>query len=133
VILADSSAWIEYDRATGSTVDNRMTELIERDGPIVVTEPVVMEVLAGARTDLREQELRKLLQRFPSRPIQPAGDFEGAARSHRRCRQVGVTPGGLIDCLIVTIAQRCGDTLLAQDSDIRRVAEVMGVPLDPGI
>jgi len=28
VILADASAWLEYDRATGSDVDVRVTELM---------------------------------------------------------------------------------------------------------
>jgi len=39
VILADTSAWVEYDRATGSPVDRRLTELISTDGPLAVTEP----------------------------------------------------------------------------------------------
>ena len=30
VILADTSAWVEYDRATGSAVDDRLAELIEQ-------------------------------------------------------------------------------------------------------
>jgi hypothetical protein len=64
VILADTSAWVEYDRASDSTVDRRLTELIADDAPIAVTEPVIMEVLAGARTDERESELRRLLMRF---------------------------------------------------------------------
>jgi len=51
VILADTSAWVEYDRATGSPVDQRLDELIRADAPLVVTEPVIMEVVAGARTD----------------------------------------------------------------------------------
>jgi predicted nucleic acid-binding protein len=49
VILADTSAWVEYDRGTGSTADQRIAELIAGDGPLMVTEPVLMEVLAGAR------------------------------------------------------------------------------------
>jgi len=28
MILADTSAWVEYDRATGSAVDRRLTELL---------------------------------------------------------------------------------------------------------
>ena len=28
MILADTSAWVEYDRATGSAVDRRLSELI---------------------------------------------------------------------------------------------------------
>ena len=40
MILADTSAWVEYDRATGSSTDVRLTELITADGPVAVTEPV---------------------------------------------------------------------------------------------
>ena len=63
MILADTSAWVEYDRATGSAVDQRLTALIAADGPLVVTEPVAMELLAGARSDQREVDLRRLLLR----------------------------------------------------------------------
>jgi predicted nucleic acid-binding protein len=66
MILADTSAWVEYDRATGSAVDRRLMTLIAADGPLAVTEPVVMEVLAGARDDRREADLRRLLLRFRS-------------------------------------------------------------------
>jgi predicted nucleic acid-binding protein len=48
MILADTSAWVEYDRATGSAVDTRLTRLIADEEPLAVTEPVIMEVLAGA-------------------------------------------------------------------------------------
>jgi len=40
MILADTSAWVEYDRATGSAVDVRIVELIANDGPLAFTEPV---------------------------------------------------------------------------------------------
>jgi hypothetical protein len=48
VILWDTSAWVENDRATGSRTDLRVTSLVAADGPIAVTEPIVMEVVAGA-------------------------------------------------------------------------------------
>ena len=54
MILIDTSAWVEYDRATGSRADRRIAELIADDGPLMFTEPVLMEVLAGARSDARE-------------------------------------------------------------------------------
>ncbi len=41
MILADTSAWVEYDRAAGSVVDRRLTELIADEDPLAVTEPVV--------------------------------------------------------------------------------------------
>ena len=81
MILAHTSAWIEYDRATGSAVDRRVTDLTTQDGPLTVTEPVVMEVLAGARTDAREGQLRRMLARFRFQPVDAAADFEAAAAS----------------------------------------------------
>ena len=130
MILADTSAWVEYDRATGSAVDRRLTDLIAEGGPLAVTEPVVMEVLAGARSDTRENDLRRLLLRFELAAVDPTADCEAAVRIYRRCRRTGVTPRGLIDCLIAAVAWRRGATLLAQDVDLHRVAEVIGVAID---
>jgi predicted nucleic acid-binding protein len=130
MILADTSAWVEYDRATESRVDQRVSELITSDGPLAVTEPVMMEVVAGARADERENDLRRLLLRFHLLQFDYAADFDGAVRIYRRCRQVGVTPRGLVDCMIASVAHRLGATLLAHDADISRVAEVMGIEMD---
>ncbi len=130
MILADTSAWVEYDRATGSTADQRVAELISTDGALVVTEPVVMEVLAGARSDAREQDLRRLLLSFGFLPFDAVTDFDAAARIYRRCRQAGVTPRGMVDCMIVAVAYRRGAALLSWDVDMDRVAQVIGVELD---
>ena len=131
MILADTSAWVEFDRATGSAVDARLTDLIADDGPITVTEPVVMEVVCGARTEARERDLRRLLGRFRLEPFDPVTDFDGGARIYRRCRAAGITPRGLLDCMIAAVALRIGATLLADDVDLSRVAEVVGLELDP--
>lgn len=130
MILADTSAWVEYDRATGSTVDHRLTELIRDEGPLAVTEPVLMEVMAGARDDQRERSLRRLLLRFHLLAFDTAADFDAAARIYRRCRRDGVTPRGMVDCLIASVARRHEATLLAQDVDMHRVARIVGVELD---
>ncbi|MGO9301196.1 MAG: PIN domain nuclease [Acidimicrobiales bacterium] len=130
MILADTSAWVEYDRATGSPADQRLAQLIAADGPVAVTEPVVMEVLAGARSDEREDDLRRLLLRFELHPFDVTADFDGAVRIYRRCRQAGVTPRGLIDCMIASVAWRRGSTLLAHDAGLDDVARIVGIELD---
>jgi len=130
VILADTSAWVEYDRATGSPVDQRLEELIRADGPLVVTEPVIMEVVAGARTDQREADLRRLLLRFALLGFDAAVDFDVAARIYRRCRRAGTTPRGMVDCMIASVAHRHRATLLAADSDLSRVARIVGIGMD---
>ena len=132
MILVDTSAWVEYDRATGSPVDRRLTELITDEGPIAVTEPVVMELAAGARTDEREMDLRRLLLRFALLTFDAVVDLDAAANIYRACRRVGVTPRGMIDCMIAAVALRHGATLLAFDVDMNRVAEVIGITLDTG-
>ena len=37
MILVDTSAWVEYDRATASPVDRRVAELITIDAQVAVT------------------------------------------------------------------------------------------------
>jgi predicted nucleic acid-binding protein len=130
VILADTSAWVEYDRGTRSDVDRRMAELIGGEGPLGVSEPVVMEVLAGARSDQREADLRRLLGRFHLLRFDAVADFDAAARIYRQCRRAGVTPRGLVDCMIASVAHRHGAALLAHDTDLGRVAAVVGIGLD---
>jgi predicted nucleic acid-binding protein len=130
VILADTSAWVEYDRATGSRVDQRLTGLINAEGPLAVTEPVIMEIIAGARTDARETDLRRLLLRFPLLGFDAAADFDAAAGIYRRCRQAGVTPRGMVDCMIASVALRNRATLLAADVDFSRMAIIVGIDLD---
>jgi predicted nucleic acid-binding protein len=130
VILVDTSAWVEFDRATGSAADQRLAGLIADSEPLLVTEPVLMEVLAGARSDARAAELRRLLLSGGFAPIDAAADFDAAATIYRTCRQAGVTPRGMVDCLIAAIAHRCGASLLSWDVDMDRVAGVIGLPLD---
>lgn len=130
MILVDTSAWVEYDRATGSSVDRRLTELIAGDDQVAVTEPVIMEVLAGARSGDREAHLRRLLLRFNLLRFDPVVDFDAAARVYRTCRRVGVTPRGMVDCMIASVAHRHGTKLLALDADLDRVADVIGIEMD---
>jgi len=91
---------------------------------------VVMEVVAGARSNERESDLRRLLLRFHLLRFDAATDFDGAMRIYRRCRSAGVTPRGMIDCMIAAVAWRRGATLLANDTDLDHVARVVGIDLD---
>ncbi len=130
MILVDSSVWVEYDRATGSASDLRLRGLIEAGGPVAVTEPVIMEVLAGARDERRETDLRRLLLRFELLGFDAVSDFDGAVAIYRRCRAAGVTPRGMIDCMIAAVAWRTGARLLSHDVDMDRVAGVVEIELD---
>lgn len=128
MILADSSAWIEFDRATGSPTERTLTALIRAGGSeLATTEPVMMEVLAGARDDAGHDRLLALQRSFNWLPTDPIADFSGAATIYRKCRAVGFTPRGLIDCMIANIAMRGGNQLLTADRDFAAMASI--VPL----
>ena len=90
-----------------------------------MTEPVIMEVLAGARSDQRELDLRRLLLRFRLLRFEAAADFDAAARMYRRCRAAGFTPRGMVDCMIAAVAWRHGASLLAQDVDLLRLGQIV--------
>ena len=130
MIIVDTSAWVEFDRATGSATDRRLTKRI-RDGGVDIagTEPVLMEVLAGARDDRRRDDLRRLITSFGWVPVDAVADFEGAAHIYGACRARGITPRGLIDCMIVNVAIRTGSSLLAADRDFETIASVVPLQL----
>ena len=89
-----------------------------------------MEVLAGARSDQRESDLRRLLLRFELLRFDAVADFEGAARLYRHCRRAGVTPRRMVDCMIAAVALRRGATLLSHDAGMDRLAGATGIVLD---
>lgn len=130
MILADTSAWVEFIRGTDSTVDRRMVDLIAEGHELAVTDPVIMEVASGARGDAQELAHRRLLARGALLGFEVPTDFDGATAIYRRCQRVGVTPRGLIDCMIAAVARRNGVALLAHDVDLARIADVMDIGLD---
>ncbi len=119
--LADTSAWIEYLRRTESPVNHRFRELLDQ-GNLGVTDPVMMEVLAGAPIEERARKLRRLLARCEFLPASGPTDYEQAAALYRACRRGGETIRALTDCLIAAVAIRVGVPLLHADSDFEALA-----------
>jgi predicted nucleic acid-binding protein len=123
VILVDSSAWIEFQRATGSPADRRLTAAIETDEPLGTTGLVILEILAGARDERQARELGRLLDRCQLLAVEEPSDHEAAAALYRACRRGGKTIRRLPDCLIAAIAIRTGSLLLHQDADFTAIAD----------
>jgi predicted nucleic acid-binding protein len=122
MILADTSAWIEFQRATGSGCDRRLAEALERDEPLATTGLVVLELLAGARDESHAHDLRRLLDRCSFLPLEEPSDEEAAAAVYRACRAAGETVRRLPDCLIAAVAIRTRCELLHQDGDFASIA-----------
>lgn len=123
MILPDSSAWIEYQRATGSPAHLRLRSAVETGEDLATTGLVLLEVLAGARDEHQARELRRLFNRCELLRLEEPLDQEAAALLYRTCRRAGRTIRKLPDCLIAAVAIRTGAELLHQDSDFDTIAE----------
>lgn len=131
VIVPDSSAWIESLRQTGSPLARTVDRLLGENAQIAVTEQVVLEVLAGARSQKDLRELRSQLLGFEVLTLSGMDDFEEAASLYRRCRVAGETIRKLSDCLVAIPVIREGAELLHNDSDFDAIARQSDLRIYP--
>lgn len=117
MIVADTSAWIELLRGTGSPVDAALRGALEKGRAVAVTEVVVMEVLAGARSPREVRELRSLLLALRVLRLPGLDGYEKAAELYRRCRAQGETIRKVTDCLVAVPAIEAGAAVLHLDAD----------------
>lgn len=122
--LLDSSAWIEYLRDTGSPAAEQVGLLLVRPADVATTEPVVMELLAGAVDEAALRSLETLVAGLVNVGVDPAVDFHDAAGIFRAARRRGLTVRRLADCLIAAIALRHGLEVVHRDSDFEVIAAV---------
>lgn len=121
--LIDTSVWIEYLRRTGSPAHLEVRRLIHEDQPaLVTTEPVIMELLAGASDDRAVRKLEELAGGLPLLPVDAVLDYRDAAAIHRSVRRSGQAVRKLLDCLTAAVAVRTGATLVHQDRDFDVIA-----------
>lgn len=117
--MIDTSAWIEFLRDTGSDACDMVDRLLESSA--VITEPVTMEVLAGARDGSHLRQLRGLLARAALVPVDRA-DYEFASHLYRVCLRRGETVRKMVDCLIAAVAIRNDVPLVHADRDYEVLA-----------
>lgn len=122
MILADTSAWVEFFRRTGSRAHRALRDAIDRER-VATTEVVIMEVLMGARDDEDDRELESILAGVPLLAVSGLDSWELAARIHRSCRLGGHTISSQLDCLIAAVAIREEVPVLHADRDFDVIAQ----------
>lgn len=131
MIVADTSAWVEFFRGSSHPAGRKLARLIQNGADVGVTEIVVMEILAGARSLTHFADLRARLVTFPMFRLEGLADFEEAAIIYRTCRASGATLRGLTDCLIAVPVIRASATLLHNDADFNVIAKHAGLRIEP--
>jgi predicted nucleic acid-binding protein len=122
VILVESSAWVELLRATEGPADRTLQRLLAGGADLAVTEPVVMEVLAGAASGQEQEAVRGQLIGFAMLSVGGVDAYEQAVDAYRACRRGGETVRRLFDCLVAVPAIRAGVPVLHFDRDFDVIA-----------
>lgn len=121
--IVDSSAWIEYLRGTGSRAHHQVRSMVRRDTPTAgVTEPVIMELLSGARDSGDFRKIERLTKAMPLAQVDPVCDFTEGGAIYKMLRNEGITIRSRIDCLIAAVAWRRDATLVHADRDFDAIA-----------
>lgn len=131
MILVDSSVWIAYLRGIDSPVVEQLNRLIDEEADLATTEPVVMELLAGAAKSRERARVEALANGLPLIPIDAMGDFRDAADLYRASALNGHPIRSMGDCLIAAVAIRRDVPLLHRDRDFGFLAEISPLRLYP--
>ncbi|TWF78657.1 hypothetical protein FHX44_114580 [Pseudonocardia hierapolitana] len=124
--LIDTSAWVEYLRDTDSRACNEVDRLWHDDpGAVATTEPVIMELLAGANDDRLFERVEKMMNGLQLLSVDASVDYRDAAIAYRAVRRGGRTVRKTIHCLIAVVAARTGATLVHRDRDFDVLAEAL--------
>lgn len=122
-VVADSSAWIEFLRATGSAIHLAMRRILAEDPRAIGVPGIVRaELLGGARDERDAHRLLQMLSACAVLPLSDPHDYESAAALRRTVRESGATVL-TTDCLIAWAAIREGVELLHRDRHFDLIAE----------
>ena len=121
MLIADTSAWIDFLTATGTTQATRLRRAISAQ-EVIVVDPILLEVMAGARKDTVTRTQR-LMEAQHLEALLPKLDWLDAATIYRELRWRGVTIRSQIDALIAAVAIRLEVPVLHNDRDYGLIAE----------
>jgi len=124
-MIADSSAWIELIRATGSPAHLRLRDALARAQPVFLLDVIYQEVLQGAGSVTQFIQLQALMDNahFWS-PQDSHESARQAAMIYARCRWKGYTLRSPNDCLIAACAIEAAEPLLHADRDFETIAAI---------
>jgi predicted nucleic acid-binding protein len=122
--LADTSVWIDGLRRDVTWLSTTLAA----SHTVAYTEPVLMELLIGARSEPERETLRRFVSGGRLLPFDAVADFEGAAAINWVGRRRGITVGK-VDCLILAVAQRTDTALATRDRRQAELGRMIGIDI----
>jgi predicted nucleic acid-binding protein len=131
MIIADTSVWIDLLRGGQRSGAAHLEGLLHRGDDVAMTEPVIMELLAGCRTDREVAATRRRLLGLPLVRVGGLDTFERAAAIERACWRAGDAIRSGMDCLIAAVAIANDATVLHSDRDFDTIARHTELRVEP--
>ncbi len=124
-MIADTSAWVEMLRASGSGADMRLKQALLKRQRLLMPDVVYQELLQGVPSPQKFMALQAQLDLVPAfLPADARETARQAAMLYARCRWHGITIRSPNDCLIAACAIEAGEPLLHADRDFERIAAI---------
>ncbi len=125
--LVDTSVWVDFLRGRETPQVRALEGLLAGEEIVGTTPTVIQELLQGADSPRRFEELRDYLGDLACYlPAEPVESHVRAARLYHACRRAGRTPRSSNDCLIAQVAIENALVLLHDDRDFDAIANVSG-------
>jgi predicted nucleic acid-binding protein len=127
-VVADTTAWIALRHGPRTAVTH-VRRLLRR-GAVAVCEPVMLEMLRGARNVREVNALRAYLSLLPQCAVTPSTWVRAAdvleQLAYHRGKHRGVPP---MDLLIAAVAEEHGLPVLHDDAHFELIGHVTGQPM----
>ena len=124
MILVDTSVWVDYLRDAPTPAAGFVADRIGAE--LATSEPILMEVLAGA-PPVHLARIERLLQSQHWCQVEADLDFRGAADVYHATRASGHQPRSLVDCLVAAVALRRRVAVAHRDRDFERISAATGL------
>jgi len=124
VIVVDTTVWIDFLEARGTTFHRHLAKLLETGEPVALVDLVYCEILQGIRDEEAYHLTRVGLRSHPILSPRGLETFETAASLYRAARRRGLTVRGLVDCVIAATCVEAGAELYHNDRDFDALARV---------
>lgn len=126
MILADTSAWIDYF-ADKDSYARRHLRLALVDDDLVIGDLVLVEILQGIRSDRQLRETSGTLGHFKFVSLCGPQIAKAAASNFRLLRSRGITIRGTIDVIIATWCVENDAEIIHNDRDFAAMERLLGL------
>ncbi len=126
MILVDSSVWIDQFNQVATDAVRRLHQIVA-EGPLLVGDLILCEVLQGVRTEAQAQLVERALSQYELVTLSNPQLAVRAAANYRFLRSRGITIRKAIDVIIGTFCIERGHALLHSDRDFEPMERLLGL------